>query len=60
MAKQAVSRATQQDPLDDKELQRIDAWWRACNYLSVGMIYLRDNPLLSGSALENCILGLIG
>ncbi len=22
------------------------AWWRACNYLSVGMIYLRDNPLL--------------
>ncbi len=28
------------------ELQRINAWWRACNYLSVGMIYLRDNPLL--------------
>ena len=24
----------------------IDAYWRACNYLSVGMIYLRDNPLL--------------
>ncbi|HEY0685678.1 MAG TPA: phosphoketolase family protein [Steroidobacter sp.] len=32
--------------LTDEELQRIDAWWRACNYLSVGMIYLRDNPLL--------------
>ena len=32
--------------LDPKELRRIDAWWRACNYLSVGMIYLRDNPLL--------------
>jgi xylulose-5-phosphate/fructose-6-phosphate phosphoketolase len=28
------------------ELRLIDAWWRACNYLSVGMIYLRDNPLL--------------
>jgi len=28
------------------ELQRIDAYWRAANYLSVGQIYLRDNPLL--------------
>jgi xylulose-5-phosphate/fructose-6-phosphate phosphoketolase len=33
-------------PLSADELNRIDAWWRACNYLSVGMIYLRDNPLL--------------
>jgi len=30
-----------------QELQRIDAWWRAANYLAVGMIYLRDNPLLA-------------
>ena len=29
-----------------KELARIDAWWRAANYLSVGQIYLLDNPLL--------------
>jgi xylulose-5-phosphate/fructose-6-phosphate phosphoketolase len=28
------------------ELKRIDAWWRAANYLSVGQIYLLDNPLL--------------
>jgi xylulose-5-phosphate/fructose-6-phosphate phosphoketolase len=28
------------------ELSRIDAWWRAANYLSVGQIYLVDNPLL--------------
>jgi xylulose-5-phosphate/fructose-6-phosphate phosphoketolase len=28
------------------ELQRIDAYWRATNYLSVGQIYLLDNPLL--------------
>jgi xylulose-5-phosphate/fructose-6-phosphate phosphoketolase len=27
-------------------LQRIDAYWRAANYLSVGQIYLYDNPLL--------------
>ena len=33
-------------PPSDEELRLIDAWWRACNYLSVGMIYLRDNPLL--------------
>jgi xylulose-5-phosphate/fructose-6-phosphate phosphoketolase len=29
-----------------QELQLMDAYWRACNYLSVGMIYLQDNPLL--------------
>jgi xylulose-5-phosphate/fructose-6-phosphate phosphoketolase len=33
-------------PLTENELRRIDAWWRACNYLTVGMIHLVDNPLL--------------
>jgi xylulose-5-phosphate/fructose-6-phosphate phosphoketolase len=33
-------------PLGPEELQRLDAWWRAANYLSVGQIYLLDNPLL--------------
>ncbi|MGY1620294.1 hypothetical protein ACI797_26450, partial [Geodermatophilus sp. SYSU D00691] len=33
-------------PLADEELAAIDAWWRAANYLSVGQIYLMDNPLL--------------
>ncbi|MEJ2523275.1 MAG: phosphoketolase family protein [Gammaproteobacteria bacterium] len=32
--------------LSDKELAGIDAYWRACNYLAAGMIYLRENPLL--------------
>ncbi|MEJ2611685.1 MAG: phosphoketolase family protein [Candidatus Thiodiazotropha sp.] len=32
--------------LDSDQLARIDAYWRACNYLAVGMIYLRHNPLL--------------
>ncbi|MEV5751742.1 phosphoketolase family protein [Actinoallomurus sp. NPDC052308] len=32
--------------LADDELRRIDAYWRAANYLSVGQIYLRANPLL--------------
>src|SRR4026209_882190 len=53
MAKNAV--AKKQDtskvkapigPLSTKELQAVDAYWRASNYLSVGQIYLLDNPLL--------------
>jgi xylulose-5-phosphate/fructose-6-phosphate phosphoketolase len=32
--------------LDRETLARMDAWWRAANYLSVGQIYLLDNPLL--------------
>src|SRR4051812_10307216 len=32
--------------LDDMELERIDAYWRAANYLTVGQIYLLDNALL--------------
>jgi xylulose-5-phosphate/fructose-6-phosphate phosphoketolase len=34
-------------PLSDAELRQIHAWWRAANYLSVGQIYLLDNPLLA-------------
>src|SRR6478752_8421285 len=33
-------------PLSAEDLRKIDAYWRACNYLAAGMIYLRDNPLL--------------
>jgi len=47
----ASSVALHEDPISSpdhqQELQRIDAWWRAANYLAVGMIYLRDNPLLA-------------
>lgn len=32
--------------LSPDRLDRIHAWWRAANYLSVGQIYLLDNPLL--------------
>jgi xylulose-5-phosphate/fructose-6-phosphate phosphoketolase len=32
--------------LSDGQLAALDAWWRACNYLTVGQIYLQDNPLL--------------
>lgn len=33
--------------LTPDHLQKMDAWWRAANYLSVGQIYLYDNPLLN-------------
>lgn len=33
-------------PLSSEDIQRVQAYWDACNYLAVGMIYLRDNPLL--------------
>ena len=36
----------EQSPLAPDELAKIDAYWRAANYLSVGQIYLLDNPLL--------------
>ena len=35
-----------QEFLSAGEAEQIDAWWRACNYLSAGMIYLHENPLL--------------
>src|ERR1041384_2400445 len=35
-----------QGPLSAEELDAINAYWRAANYLSVGQIYLLDNPLL--------------
>src|ERR1700756_174638 len=34
-------------PLTTEELRRTNAYWRACNYLSLGMIYLFDNPMLA-------------
>ncbi|MFZ5620917.1 MAG: phosphoketolase family protein [Pseudomonadota bacterium] len=46
MDKPAAGETPAISTLDPDELRRIDAWWNACNYLSVGMIYLRDNPLL--------------
>jgi xylulose-5-phosphate/fructose-6-phosphate phosphoketolase len=39
----ATSAAT---PLTAEELHRINAWWRAANYLNIGQIYLSANPLL--------------
>ena len=42
--------------LSDQDVKRVDAYWRAANDLSVGQIYLLDNPLLRsgrGARLSN-------
>ena len=46
MADTRAKGKTPGDRLSSDELRRINAYWRACNYLAAGMIYLRANPLL--------------
>jgi len=46
MATKSVKSAAQPGPLTRDELRKMNAYWRAANYLSVGQIYLLDNPLL--------------
>lgn len=43
---EVASQTEQAGVLTQEELARMDAYWRAANYLSVGQIYLLDNPLL--------------
>lgn len=40
------ARLSRREALTPEQLEKIDAYWRAANYLSVGQIYLKDNPLL--------------
>ena len=56
-----AQKASAHRTLSNDELRRIDAYWRACNYLCAGMIYLRANPLLKEPLrpehLKNRLLG---
>jgi len=53
--------AVSEQALTSEELRKIDAYWRACNYLCAGMIYLHDNPLLKeplrAEHIKNRLLG---
>lgn len=49
LEQQQFDRGISSQFLPQDELQKIDAYWRACNYLCAGMLYLRDNPLLRES-----------
>src|SRR5271170_7834014 len=42
----SVRLSVSNNPLNSEELRKMDAYWRAANYLSVGQIYLYANPLL--------------
>jgi xylulose-5-phosphate/fructose-6-phosphate phosphoketolase len=48
-------------PLSADELRKMHAYWRACNYLTLGMIYLQENPLLKeplkAEHIKNRLLG---
>src|SRR5215831_11758871 len=48
-------------PIGAEELRNIETYWRACNYLSLGMIYLQENPLLEEALrpehIKNRLLG---
>ena len=46
MSTPAAELSSAEGPLSREALAKIDAYWRACNYLAAGMIYLQDNPLL--------------
>lgn len=57
-----IARSTiQGSPLSSEERRKIDAYWRACKYLALGMIYLQSNPLLKESLkpehIKNRLLG---
>jgi hypothetical protein len=45
-ASEPVNKTAEQGPLSPEMLDKMNAYWRAANYLSVGQIYLKDNPLL--------------
>ncbi len=57
-----IARSTiQGTPLSDEEVNKMDAWLRAAHYLMLGMLYLRDNPLLKEPLkpehIKNRVLG---
>ena len=58
---QSNSSSTESSSLSSDELRRMDAYWRACNYLCAGMLYLRENPLLrkplKAEHIKNRLLG---
>ena len=57
----SAARMSKRGPLDQEQLHKMDAYWRAANYLSVGQLYLLDNPLLKeplkAEHLKRAILG---
>jgi len=61
MPDSVMNPATADAPLTQQQLELTHAYWRACNYLAAGMIYLQDNPLLreplAPAHIKNRLLG---
>ena len=61
MASKLISKMSRRQPLSEKQLKQIDAYWRAANYLTACQLYLLDNPLLERplkqSDLKKTIVG---
>src|SRR5438477_4774177 len=58
---QSISETLMPDPLSSDQLEKMHAYWRAANYLSVGQIYLQANPLLEAPlTLEHVKPRLLG
>ena len=57
----SIEPVSSSDILSPEEHRKLDAYWRACNYLCVGMLYLLENPLLreplQASHIKNRLLG---
>src|SRR6476660_7940834 len=59
--RQSISETLMADPLSSDQLEKMHAYWRAANYLSVGQIYLQANPLLEAPlTLEHVKPRLLG
>ena len=60
-ASNSSSKQGQFEPLTAEEIRKMNAYWRACNYLSAGMLYLCHNPLfrepLKSEHIKNRLLG---
>ena len=63
-AKTNKAKSAAASTLTADELRRMDAYWRACNYLSVGMLYLKKNPLLreplKAEHIKDTVAGALG
>lgn len=61
MSVPAIHANAAETPLTEQELALMHAYWKACNYLAAGMIYLQDNPLLreplQAAHIKNRLLG---
>ena len=48
----------EKQPLSQEMLEKMNAYWRAANYLSAGQLYLLDNPLVTGELSQDRTLSM--